>query len=147
LSNNDRWVEISHGDWPITLEERSDIDTFRASFDNKELIEATSKYKKFQGLLAGSATFNQVQESCAGIRGWIDYNPDVMYQVGKKGARTVQSADLCGLWARQALMVASESPQWERLVLTVDSGASDTVIPPSVVCNLPLLHPPRVGNY
>ena len=145
LSNDDRWVEISHGDWPITFEERSDIDAFRASFDKKELIEATSKYEKFQGLPAGSATFNQVQESCAGIQGWIDYNPDVMYQVGKKGARTVQSADLCGLWARQALMVASESPQWERLVLTVDSGASDTVIPPSVACNLPLLHSPRVG--
>ena len=26
LSNDDRWVEISHGDWPITLEERSHID-------------------------------------------------------------------------------------------------------------------------
>ena len=42
-------------------------------------------------------------------------------------------------------MVAAETPQWERLVLTVDSGASDTVIPPSVACNLPLLHSPRVG--
>ena len=42
-------------------------------------------------------------------------------------------------------MVASESSQWERLLLTVDSGASDTVIPPSVACSLPLLHSPRVG--
>ena len=81
------------------------------------------------------------------FQGWIDYNTDVMYQVGKKGARTVQSADLCGLWARQASMVAAESPQWERLVLTVDSGAFDTVIPPSVACNLPLLQSPPQRRY
>ena len=43
LSNDDRWFEISHGDWPIMLEERSDIDALRSSGDKKELVEATSK--------------------------------------------------------------------------------------------------------
>ena len=38
VSNDDRWIEISCGDWPITLEARLDIDAFRASFDKKELI-------------------------------------------------------------------------------------------------------------
>ena len=133
---DDRWIELP-GDWPIT---RGSL-----GFSKEELIEATGKYEKYHGLPANSATFNQVHTSCAGIQGWLEYNPDVMYQVGNKGARSVHSADLCGLWARQALMVAAETPQWERLVLTVDSGASDTVIPPSVACNLPLLHSPRVG--
>ena len=36
-------------------------------------------------------------------------------------------------------------PEWERVVLTVDSGASDIVVPPHVARNLPLLHSPKVG--
>ena len=42
-------------------------------------------------------------------------------------------------------MAAQEHPRWERLILTVDSGASDTVIPPHVGCNIPLSHTYRVG--
>ena len=57
----------------------------------------------------------------------------------------VHNASLCGLWAKQALMAASELPEWERIVLTVDSGASDTVVPPHVAKHLPLLPSPKVG--
>ena len=64
-----------------------------------------------------------------------------MYRVGDQ----VFPADLCGLWARQALCAANEKPQWERVVLTVDSGASDTVIPPSVACNIPLVNTLKTG--
>ena len=42
-------------------------------------------------------------------------------------------------------MAASAVPQWERVILTVDSGASDTVLPPSVARNIPLLHSDKVG--
>ena len=41
-------------------------------------------------------------------------------------------------------MAAQELPEWERIVLTVDSGASDTVVPPHVARNLPLLPSPKV---
>ena len=36
-------------------------------------------------------------------------------------------------------------PERERVVLTVDSGASDNVLPPHVAINFPLLHSPKVG--
>ena len=111
---------------------------------NKGLAKATSKHEKFHGLPTGSATFDQAQTLSAGIQGWIDFNLDAMYQVGNKGAQRVQSADLCGLWAWQAVMVAAESPQLESLALTGDSGASDTVIPPLVACSPPpASFPPR----
>ena len=42
-------------------------------------------------------------------------------------------------------MAAQALPEWERVVLTVDSGASDTVVPPHVARNLPLLPYPKVG--
>ena len=52
----------------------------------------------------------------------------------------------CGLWevnARQLSALAE--PEWECLRITVDSGASDTVVPPSFARNCPLLHSPKVG--
>ena len=42
-------------------------------------------------------------------------------------------------------MAAQELPEWERIVLTVDLGASDTVVPPHVARNLPLLPSSKVG--
>ena len=42
-------------------------------------------------------------------------------------------------------MAASELPQWERVILTVDSGASDTVLPPYIARNIPLMHSDKVG--
>ena len=62
-----------------------------------------------------------------------------------KVGQDVHNGGLCGLWLRQALLAASEVPEWERVVLTVDSGASDTVVPPRAARNLPLLHSPKVG--
>ena len=64
-----------------------------------------------------------------------------MVRVGKE----VASVGLCGQWAKQAFSAAAELPQWERVVLTVDSGASDAVIPPTVARNLPLLQFSKVG--
>ena len=49
------------------------------------------------------------------------------------------SGVLDGLWQRKSSLSAVRPPEWERLILTVDSGASDTVVPPSV-CSLAPLH-------
>ena len=49
------------------------------------------------------------------------------------------SGVLDGLWQRKSSFSAIRPPEWERLILTVDSGASDTVVPPSV-CSLAPLH-------
>ena len=50
-----------------------------------------------------------------------------------------------GLWEIGKLMPISE-PLWERIVLTVDSGASDTVIPPSVARKVPMLMGTKIGT-
>ena len=55
-------------------------------------------------------TIDDVKRSSAGIRNWLDYNPDAMYRVGDQ----VFPADLRGLWARQALCAANEKPQCRR---------------------------------
>ena len=44
-----------------------------------------------------------------------------------------------------SLAVASDT-QWEKVTLTVDSGASDTVVPPSVCPGAELLKTSRVGT-
>ena len=49
------------------------------------------------------------------------------------------SGMLDGLWRRKPSLSVVWPPEWEKLVLTVDSGASDTVVPPSV-CSLAPLH-------
>ena len=43
-------------------------------------------------------------------------------------------------------MTAQETPHWERVVLTVDPGASDTVLPLNLAQNVPLTHTPKVGT-
>ena len=48
-------------------------------------------------------------------------------------------------WLRQALRAALKMPEWERVVLTVDFGASDIVVPPHFARHLPLLHSSMVG--
>ena len=50
-------------------------------------------------------------------------------------------SSLCGLWAKQAISAVADLPEWEWLVLTVDSGASATVVPPDSAPDLPLLTP------
>ena len=60
------------------------------------------------------------------------------------GGGRVASGPFCGLWARRALSVVQES-EWELIVFTVDSGASDTVVPPSVGRGLALVDSDKVG--
>ena len=79
--------------------------------------------------------------SSAGVEGYLDFDRESLLRVGSE----VVPAGLCGLWAKQALSAAAELSQWERVVLTVDSGASGTVLPPSVARSLPLLHSSKVG--
>ena len=114
-------------------------------FKQAELDMARSKYELYFSLPKGTSTIEQVINSSAGIKGWLSYEHDQYLAVGRGSSATIASAGLCGLWARQAIMAANEKPQWERLILTVDSGASDTVIPPSVASNIPLSHTSRVG--
>ena len=42
-------------------------------------------------------------------------------------------------------MLNAVNPGWEKLTLTVDSGASDTVVPPTVCSLAPLVKGPRYG--
>ena len=91
----------------------------------------------------GGCAIEQVRASSEGIDGWPDF-AETLLRVNDR-TMPYASVSLCGLWAKQALSVASELPQWERVILTVDSGASDTVLPPSVARNVPLLHSNKVG--
>ena len=87
---------------------------------------------------------DMVRASSAGVDEWAkeENEPDTLLRVGNGLA----PKSLCGLWAKQALNAVSSKPQWERVVLTVDSGASDTVLPPSICANIPLAHSSRVGT-
>ena len=91
----------------------------------------------------GGCTIEAVRQSSAGVDEWAREanEPDTLLKVGDGLA----TRSMCGLWAKQALCAVSALPQWERVVLTVDSGASDTVLPPNIACNIPLSHSSRVG--
>jgi hypothetical protein len=93
-------------------------------------------------LPCGTAVIAQVIGSSAGIQGWLDSDSDALVKVG----REVFPSSLCGLWARRAISAVADLPEWERIVLTVDSGASETVVPPDVASCLPLLHTSQVGT-
>ena len=118
------------------------VDNIRLQFSEAHIAAAIAHYEQFHRVQRGSAFLEQVVKSSAGFEGWLDFEPDGFVQVGTE----VHTATLCGLWARQALMAAREAPEWERVVLTVDSGASDTVMPPSVARNAQLLASPKVGT-
>ena len=62
-----------------------------------------------------------------------------------KVGQDVHNGGLRGLWIRQALLAASDMPEWERAVLTLVSGASDIVLPPHVARNMAWLHSSKVG--
>ena len=55
------------------------------------------------------------------------------------------SGALEGLWLRKHLLSDVRPPEWERFVLTVDSGVSNTVVPPSVCSFAPLHMTNQVG--
>ena len=44
------------------------------------------------------------------------------------------------------MLSSATQPRWERVVFTVDSGASDTVVPPGVCSLAPLHHTEKVGT-
>jgi hypothetical protein len=115
----------------------SDVDE-RARLNDQAFLESHGC------ALPGGCTIEQVRQSSAGVVEWArDENcPDTLLKVGKD----VAPMKVCALWAKQALSAVSCLPKWERVVLTVDSGASDTVLPPSIASNVPLLHSSRVGT-
>ena len=104
--------------------------------------QAITKFAAFHGRTPSSVTIQEVVKSSAGIDVWADSDPQALHKVDGQ----IYSSALCGLWIRQALMAANELPEWERIVLTVDSGASETVVPPHIARNLPLLPSPKVGT-
>ena len=80
--------------------------------------------------------------SSAGIQGFVDYDSDTLLNVGED----VFPNFLCGLWSMKATSAVADHPEWERIMLTVDSGASETVVPPDVASCLPLIHTSQVGT-
>ena len=136
------WIPFLDGMRPTILP-KSGADALDISgFTQEELRTSISHYEDFMEIPRGLATINQVVHSSAGVRGWLDHDPDHLMRVGQE----VHSPGLCGLWLRQALSAVADLPEWERLVLTVNSGASVTVIPPHVASFLPLLHSSQVGT-
>ena len=89
-----------------------------------------------------SASIEQVIGSSAGNQGYVDFDPDLPMTVGQE----VCSLTLCSLWAKEAFSAVTDLPEWEGVILTVDSGAPETVVPPDVAFNLPLLHTSQVGT-
>ena len=81
------------------------------------------------------------RSASAGIEGWSGFDPSSLMKVGQD----VHNSGLGGLWLRQALLAAAEMPELEMVVLTVDSDASNTVVPPHAARILPLLHSSKVG--
>ena len=117
------------------------------SDEERIALEKYAAFKtEFDSVPHGGCTIEHVRASSAGVDGWskANFNPDEVLKLNDP-SMPYASAGLCGLWAKQALMAASMLPQWERVVLTVDSGASDTVLPPSIARNVPLIHSDKVG--
>ena len=91
---------------------------------------------------SGTAVIAQVIVSSVGIQGWLDCDSDSLVKVGND----VFPSSLCGLWTRKAISAVADLPEWERIVLTVDSGACETVVPPNVASCLPLMHTSQGGT-
>ena len=140
------WIQVQDGMWPTILPKSKDVslDEFSVAvgkLTQDELRIDLEHYEEFHELPPESATAEMVHSSSAGIAGWLECDPRKPVRVGNQ----VYSEKLCGLWLKQSLMAASEMPEWERVVLTVDSGASDTVVPPSIARHLPLINSGKVG--
>ena len=113
-------------------------------FSSKDHDGATRNYGTFHQVPRDcSATIDQVVNSSAGICGYLDSDPDVLMRVDNE----VFPNSRCGLWARKAISAVEDLPERERIVLTVDTGASETVaLLPDVARNLPLIHTSQVGT-
>ena len=109
-----------------------------------EKATALRHYEEFMhahGLTSGPATVEQLAKSSAGIQGWLNYTPVEVADGGScwsfadaetKKVNAMAQPGLNGLWAKQRLLAFADV-EWEKVTFTVDSGASDTVVPPSVV--------------
>ena len=103
-----------------------------------------------------ATTLEEGVSSSAGIEGWLNFTPDKNIPRGGETAKPwnfdrCEPAKPCavglhGLWERRSLLAAIDIPQWEKVTLTVDSGASDTVVPPSVARFVELLSSSKVGT-
>ena len=113
-----------------------------SAFTSDDRTRALLNYELFHQLPSGTAVIAQVIGSSAGIQGWLDCDSDSLVKVGND----VFPSSLCGLWAWKAISAVADLPEWERIVLMVDSGASETVVPPDVASCLPLLHTSHVGT-
>ena len=105
---------------------------------------ARRKYEIFHKLPTDTSTIEHVIDTSLGVEGWAACNVDDWEKLVKVGTE-VPPIKLCGLWIKDALLAAHEAPEWERVILTVDAGASDTVVPPHIAKCLPLLDSPKVG--
>ena len=85
------------------------------------------------------------------IESWEKFKADrdaASSTAGRKSSRSIDNVlgrSALGLWAKQSLNAAQDI-QWEKVVLTVDSGASDTVLPPSIARLVPLMRTSKVGT-
>ena len=92
----------------------------------EEQALAGRRYEFFHQFPKGdSASTAQILGSSSGIQGYLNFDPDK---------------------AKKAISAVVDFPEWEGVILTVDSGASETVVPPDVARNLPLLHTSQVGT-
>ena len=109
----------------------------------EDQYRAIRNYNIFQQLPSDrSATIEKLVRYSAGVRGYLDSDPDALINVGKGAVPN----HLCGLGARTAISAVADFPEWERIVFTVDSGASEIVVPPGVALNLPLIHTRQLGT-
>ena len=113
-----------------------------SALTSDERTRAILNYELFHKLPSGTTFVAQVIGSSAGFQGWLHCDSDTLVSVGKD----VFPSSLCGLRARKAISAVADLPEWERIVLTVDSGASETVVPLDFASCLPWLHTSQVGT-
>ena len=101
-------------------------------------------YQVFHKLPTGTTTIEHVIATSLGVEGWAASEVEDWNELVKVG-HEVHPIKLCGLWIKEALLAAHEAPGWECVIITVDAGASDTVVPPHIAKSLPLLDSPKVG--
>ena len=136
----DRQREVSNG-------AKTKIDEIREQFSDEQLKQALEHYEEIKNMLNTNpekprlrATIEEVAESSAGIEGWLNCAPETHKTEDEKAA-----IGLNGLWEKRSMLASMDVPEWEKVTLTVDSGASDTVVPPSVARFVELLSSPKVG--
>ena len=78
------WIPYLDGMRPAILP-KSGADALDISgFTQEELRTSISRYEDFMEIPRGLATINQVVHSSAGIKGWLDHDPDHLMRVGQE---------------------------------------------------------------